>query len=110
MSTQLSRSPSQAGSACAESGYDSAGSNSIASLQTIYFTTPHLKFINAQLQELEPEGLLMAMACAVGQSANFEISDPKLVPHHAVDKVECFFEVVQRIQENEVHRFARCYF
>lgn len=43
-----------------ESGYDSnsTGSASMASLQTIYFTASHLKFINAQLQLLEPEGVL----------------------------------------------------
>lgn len=41
-----------------ESGYDSAGSTSVASLQTIYFTPPHLKYINAQLAELEPEAIL----------------------------------------------------
>ncbi|KAI5812102.1 Phosphoadenosine phosphosulfate reductase family-domain-containing protein [Pyronema omphalodes] len=40
-----------------ESGYDS-GIQSVASLQTIYFTPPHLKYINAQLADLEPEAIL----------------------------------------------------
>ena len=53
MSIQLGRAPSQDGGS--ESGYDSIGS-SVQSLQTIYFSPPHLKYINAQLQELEPEG------------------------------------------------------
>ena len=53
MSTQLRHTLSQ--DTDVESGYSSAGCNSVASLQTIYFTPPHLKYINAQLQELEPE-------------------------------------------------------
>jgi phosphoadenosine phosphosulfate reductase len=57
MSIQLRKSLSQDTNNDAESGYDSVGSNSVASLQTIYFTPPHLKYINAQLQELEPEGM-----------------------------------------------------
>jgi len=38
-----------------ESGYSSA-SNSEDALPEIYFTIPHLKHINDQLQCLEPEG------------------------------------------------------
>lgn len=57
MSAQMERSLSIDQDA-AESGYDSASSASMASLQTVYFTAPHLKFINAQLQQLEPEGIL----------------------------------------------------
>jgi len=38
-----------------ESGYASAASSQ-ESLPDIYFTKPHLKFINAQLQKLEPQG------------------------------------------------------
>lgn len=41
-----------------ESGYDSADTESVEALQTVYFTPPHLKFINAQLSQLEPEGTL----------------------------------------------------
>lgn len=38
-----------------ESGYASAASSQ-ESLTEIYFTKPHLKYINAQLQKLEPQG------------------------------------------------------
>lgn len=38
-----------------ESGYASAASSQ-ESLAEVYFTKPHLKFINAQLQKLEPQG------------------------------------------------------
>jgi len=38
-----------------EYGYASAESSQ-ESLPEIYFTKPHLKFINAQLQKLEPQG------------------------------------------------------
>jgi phosphoadenosine phosphosulfate reductase len=38
-----------------ESGYASAASSQ-ESLTEVYFTKPHLKFINAQLQKLEPQG------------------------------------------------------
>ncbi|TGZ78021.1 Phosphoadenosine phosphosulfate reductase thioredoxin [Ascodesmis nigricans] len=45
-----------------ESGYESNGSNSnsssVESLQTIYFTAPHLKHINRQLANLEPQEIL----------------------------------------------------
>lgn len=39
-----------------ESGY--ASGSSTASLPEVYFTRPHLKFINAQLQKLEPVDIL----------------------------------------------------
>jgi hypothetical protein len=38
-----------------ESGYAS-GSSSQDSLPEVYFSKPHLKFLNAQLQKLEPQG------------------------------------------------------
>lgn len=38
-----------------ESGYAS-GESSHESLVEVYFSKPHLKFINAQLQKLEPQG------------------------------------------------------
>lgn len=38
-----------------ESGYASAESSQDG-LQEIFFTRPHLKFINAQLAKLEPQG------------------------------------------------------
>lgn len=38
-----------------ESSYVS-GSSSHASTPEIYFTTPHLTFLNRQLQNLEPQG------------------------------------------------------
>jgi phosphoadenosine phosphosulfate reductase len=40
-----------------ESGYDSTTSSSSESLPEIYFTPRQLKYINSQLQELEPQGL-----------------------------------------------------
>lgn len=40
-----------------ESGYAS-GSSSHESLPEIYFSKPHLKYINAQLSKLEPQGML----------------------------------------------------
>ena len=39
-----------------ESGYVS-GSSSQADIQEIYFTKPHLTFLNRQLQNLEPQGM-----------------------------------------------------
>ena len=39
-----------------ESGYASAGSSE-ASTPDIYFTRPHLQFLNRQLQNLEPQGM-----------------------------------------------------
>ena len=39
-----------------ESGYVS-GSSSQADLPQIYFTKPHLAFLNRQLQHLEPQGM-----------------------------------------------------
>ncbi|KAF2265385.1 Phosphoadenosine phosphosulfate reductase thioredoxin [Lojkania enalia] len=41
----------------AESGYAS-GASSEASFPEVYFTKPHLKFLNAQLQQLEPQDIL----------------------------------------------------
>jgi phosphoadenosine phosphosulfate reductase len=38
-----------------ESGYASAASSQ-DSLPEVYFSKPHLKFLNAQLQKLEPQG------------------------------------------------------
>lgn len=38
-----------------ESGYAS-GASSQDSLVEVYFSKPHLKFINEQLQKLEPQG------------------------------------------------------
>jgi phosphoadenosine phosphosulfate reductase len=38
-----------------ESGYASATSSQDG-LAEVYFSKPHLKFINAQLQKLEPQG------------------------------------------------------
>ncbi len=41
-----------------ESGYVS-GSSSNADLPEIYFTKPHLAFLNRQLQNLEPQGNIL---------------------------------------------------
>jgi len=38
-----------------ESGYAS-GASSQESLPEVYFSKPHLKYINAQLSQLEPQG------------------------------------------------------
>ena len=43
-----------------ESGYAS-GSSSDAELPEIYFTKPHLAFLNRQLQNLEPQGTDIAI-------------------------------------------------
>lgn len=39
-----------------ESGYHSGSSSSEVELPEIYFSKPHLKFLNQQLNKLEPEG------------------------------------------------------
>lgn len=39
-----------------ESGYAS-GASSQDSLPEVYFSKPHLKFLNSQLQKLEPQGM-----------------------------------------------------
>jgi phosphoadenosine phosphosulfate reductase len=39
-----------------ESGYASASSEN-GGLTDVYFTKPHLKFLNKQLNQLEPEGI-----------------------------------------------------
>lgn len=43
-----------------ESGYAS-GASSQDSLPDVYFSKPHLKFLNQQLQQLEPEGSFYSM-------------------------------------------------
>jgi hypothetical protein len=43
-----------------ESGYASADSSK-ETLNDIYFTKPHLQFLNKQLQELEPQGKFPAL-------------------------------------------------
>jgi phosphoadenosine phosphosulfate reductase len=45
-----------------ESGYASATSSQ-DSLPDVYFSKPHLKFINAQLEKLEPQGGLWSTSC-----------------------------------------------
>lgn len=45
-----------------ESGYVS-GSGSDSSLPEIYFTKPHLAFLNRQLQFLEPQGTVLRARC-----------------------------------------------
>ena len=45
-----------------ESGYVS-GSGSEASLPELYFTKPHLQFLNRQLQNLEPQGKVILRPC-----------------------------------------------
>ena len=42
-----------------ESGYAS-GTSSEADVADIYFTKPHLAFLNRQLQNLEPQGTVIA--------------------------------------------------
>lgn len=51
-----SRSPSS--DASAESGYSSGSSSSADSLPDVYFTKPHLKFLNRQLSQLDPRDVL----------------------------------------------------
>ena len=43
-----------------ESGYAS-GTSSEADLPDIYFTKPHLAFLNRQLQNLEPQGTVVVI-------------------------------------------------
>lgn len=43
-----------------ESGYAS-GSSSQADIPQIYFTKPHLNFLNRQLQNLEPQGMTVLL-------------------------------------------------
>ena len=55
----------------AESGYASGSSS--ASLPEVYFSRPHLKFINQQLQNLEPQGKIKIRLRSQGHfsDANF---------------------------------------
>jgi len=46
-----------------ESGYAS-GTSSQDSFSDVYFSKPHLKFINTQLSKLEPEGLCITATVA----------------------------------------------
>jgi phosphoadenosine phosphosulfate reductase len=56
MSSQLFEEPrAQSPTIREESGYVSAASSQ-DSLPEIFFSKPHLKFLNAQLQKLEPQG------------------------------------------------------
>ncbi|KAL1305976.1 hypothetical protein AAFC00_004112 [Neodothiora populina] len=48
--------PRSYSSDCAESGYASGGSSE--TLPEVYFSRPHLKFINQQLSQLEPQDIL----------------------------------------------------
>lgn len=55
VSEYASEQPERSLSQDTESGYDSPGSSS-GGLPVIYFSRPHLKYLNEQLQKLEPEG------------------------------------------------------
>lgn len=50
-----------------ESGYAS-GSSSNAEFPEIYFTKPHLAFLNRQFQNLEPQGTKFASLLVHGQA------------------------------------------
>ena len=56
-----------------ESGYAS-GSSSEASILDVFFTKPHLRFLNRQLQNLEPQGMLLGLP-----STNFYNTDIDLL-------------------------------
>lgn len=55
-SEYVSEQPERSFSQGAESGYDSPGSSGGERSPEIYFSRSHLKYLNAQLKKLEPEG------------------------------------------------------
>ena len=52
----MSATSSQIFEAETESGYVSGSSSSDISVPEVFFTKPHLRFLNRQLQHLEPQG------------------------------------------------------
>jgi phosphoadenosine phosphosulfate reductase len=67
MSSVLEQKPrAQSPSLREESGYASAASSQ-DSLPEVYFSKPHLKFLNAQLQKLEPQGEWKSFMMSVHQ-------------------------------------------
>ena len=62
-----------------ESGYAS-GSSSNAELPEIYFTKPHLAFLNRQFQNLEPQGTKFASLLIHGQ-ADIQYRNIAMVSH-----------------------------
>ena len=64
-----------------ESGYAS-GSSSEASIPEVFFTKPHLTFLNRQLQNLEPQGMSYATTILFGSSANLQSCRNFTMVHH----------------------------
>ena len=68
-----------------DSGYSTAiGSGH---LPEVYFSPPHLKFINAQLKDLEPEGknislLYKYIYIFLDFNSNINFRNPKMVPRY----------------------------
>ena len=62
-----------------ESGYAS-GSSSEASIPEVFFTKPHLTFLNRQLQNLEPQGQLRN-TLKVGDTADLACRNSPVVHH-----------------------------
>jgi len=110
----------------ADSGYDS-GTSSEIDLPEVYFTKPHLQFINRQLQNLEPQDILrwcvttlpnLFQTTAFGLSglvtldmlSKMDIPRPQMVDMVFIDTLHHFSEtlaLIDRIREqypnNNVH-------
>jgi len=101
-----------------ESGYESVDSSS-EGLQTVYFTQPHLRFINQQLQKLEPEEILrwsMLTLPNLFQTTAFGLTGlvtidmlSKIAPMHPVDLI--FLDTLHHFSEtlDLVERVRRQY-
>lgn len=63
-----------------ESGYVS-GSSSQADLPEIYFTKPHLAFLNRQLQHLEPQGMMQTSSEYLSQADMVDHRNTTMVHH-----------------------------
>ena len=112
----------------ADSGYAS-GSNSEIDLPEVYFTKPHLQFINRQLQNLEPQDILrwcvtslpnLFQSTAFGLSglvtldmlSKMDIPRPQMVDmvfidtlHHFQETLDLIERIRVRYPNNNVHIF-----
>lgn len=67
-----------------ESGYAS-GASSTDALPEVYFSKPHLKFLNSQLQKLEPEGMIsLHVSKSLAHTNTFQTSFVG-ASHHCLD-------------------------
>lgn len=67
-SEYVSEQPERSFSQGAESGYDSPGSSGGERSPEIYFSRSHLKYLNAQLKRLEPEGETYSLLLSLDSS------------------------------------------